>query len=485
MNPVSRSAAALFPALLVLGAVAAPAPASEPPIARGSTEASAPEVERYFERLEEAFSSGDATLLSKLLSSRFEDDFERDGRARMMERLASASGRGDRIEFDVLRVAPGTFAATAVVRTRVESAALAPSQAAHPAVPNRETELDFFILRLEDGVLVAARRLTLDEAAERRVTGRAYRAADASFDLTAPAGFAIATPRRKVGTAYDTVYLVDPESEAYALFVAFAIPFELDSLADLARLDTEKLASLADPGTRPRVVAEGNFSAAGLDGYQQLTHASVGGKEQVFRRVCLQRGRTCYQFLFRSTPPDAYARDAAAFDEILERFRPVQNAFRPRRGTVDGNLYRHGDVGFEIAAPPGWAIEEVPSSYTAQVFFTPGSGQSYAMVCALEIGHPIEEEALLTLIDEDERERRKTVPAITRRGPAEDGTVDSHPAKSVVQCYPVPGFERTVKSVYVAAGSTLFVIVLNAPPSEYDAIEPEFDALIASFIRTP
>lgn len=484
-NPPRADAASRFRGaiLAAAAAIACAAVAADgrpaPLLAQGASAAPIEaEVRGFFDRLEDAFASGDPARLERCLSKRFEDDFESDGRARMKERLASAAKRSDRVAFELLRVVPRPLAATAVVRTRIDS----------PAAPGRdaasETELDFFVLRREDGELVAARRLSLDEAADRRVTGLSYRASDGSFDLEAPPGYSIATPRRKVGTAYDTVYLVDPETEAYALFVAFAIPFELSSLETLARLDAEKLKLLADPGTEPRVVSEGKFSAAGLEGYQQVTHASVGGRDQVFRRVCLQRDRTCYQFLFRSTPPDAYARDAAAFDEILARFRATPDAERPRRGTVDGNLYRHGDLAFEFAAPPGWAIEEVPSSYTAQVFVTPGSGHSYAMVCALEIGREVEKESLATLIDEDEAERKKTVPSLVRRAPPEDLAVDGHPAKSVVQSYPVEGFERTVKSVYVAADTTLFVLVLNAPPAEFESIEREFDGLVASFLCT-
>ena len=90
-----------------------------------------------------------------------------------------------------------------------------------------------------------------------------------------------------------------------------------------------------------------------------------------------------------------------------------------------------------------------------------------------------------TLIDEDESDRRKTVPSLARVDGPRDLVVDGFPAKSVVQRYPVEGFERAVKSVFVAADTTLFVLVLNATPAEYDAIEPEFDALVESFIRTP
>jgi len=470
-----RRAAGGVAALLGLAALLLPPLSASRVLAQGVAEpADSREVHEFFEKLERAFDSGDAGALAKLLSKRYEDDFEADGGGRMRERLAAASRNGARIEFDVVRAVPRAVGATAVVRTRVAD-----------RQPDAESDLALFVLRKEDGALVAARRLTLDEDAERRVAGRTYRAADGSFELGAPAGWAIAPPRRKVGTSFETVTLVDPESEAYALFVAFAIPFEIDSLETMARLDAEKLATLADKGTSPRVLAEGKFAAAGLDGYQQVTEARVGGKDQVFRRVCLQRERTCYQFLFRSTPSDAYARDAVAFDEVLERFRPIADTARPRRGVIDGNLYRHADVGFEIAAPPGWAIEEAQSSYTAQVFFTPGSGQSYAMVCALEIGHPIEPDALATPIEEAEKDKRKTIPAIKRLGAIEDGTVDGNAAKTVVQSYPIEGFERTVKSTYVAAGTTLFVLVLHATPAEFEAIEGEFDALVESFIRTP
>ncbi len=472
---------AIVPAALLALAAVLPA-ATRASAAQAATTSSAldAEVRRFFDGLEVAFAEGDPERLFALLSSRFEDDFERNGRARMSERLASVARAGDRIAFDVLRVAAaGDGAATAIVRTRIEGPPRTGPRAA-------ETQVDLFVLRREGkGALVAARRLGLDEAGERRIAGGTYRAADGSFEISTPAGFAIATPRRKVGTAFDTVYLVDPSSDAYVLFVAFAIPYELDSLETLARLDAEKLAALSDEGTTPRVAAEGRFSAAGLEGYELVAQATIGGREQVFRRVCLQRRSTCYQFLCRSAPAEAFARDSASFDEAIARFRLVEDAPPVRRGAVDGTLYRHDDLGFEIGAPAGWAIEEVRSSYSAQVFFTPGSGRAYAMLCALEVGTAVEPESLAAIIDEDEKERRKTVPSIVRRSPIETLEVDGCPARSVVQGYPVEGFERTAKSVYVASGATLFVLILNAPPAEFDALEPGFDALVQSFIRTP
>jgi hypothetical protein len=310
----------------------------------------------------------------------------------------------------------------------------------------------------------------------------AYESETAGFRVERPPGWIFLNPKRK-GPASDLVFLFRPASRGIVYVGSVDLPRPTRA-EDLHAAEDAVIRNRA--GNSFQLVKSNSIEVNGIPGYASQFRCKIDDRSLQVWRLTFVSDQAMYVINCHSTPAERFESDHEAFERIVNSFHFTARTGKPE-GALEGRIYRSAELRCQFAAPPGWIITPARSSFAFQVYVRPPEGKSFVLVGAEDFRCCVGKEQLTCVVDEMETTLKRIEPKIQQYRNAHDVVIDGRPAREVVWDLPLgdSALARRRKAVYFALGDHLCFIHCDAvPPEEFDRLEPEFDRLIRSFIRS-
>lgn len=350
--------------------------------------------------------------------------------------------------------------------------------------------LHLFMLRPHDGRLLIERGVEGPDVNDFDLKTGVYTSRKGKFTLTAPPGWNPIKASGMLAALPDSIVLLAPDMKSSAFMGFIQLPMKL---ADDATAAAET-AARTDVAMEKRMTKEhqilkrGPVRMAGREGYRVVARFNAEGQRQRMRVYFVEHPMV-YFFLCDAVGPERFDELLPQFNGIVESFKALpiepgmtrQDAIAAEQatGAVTGSVYTSEEYNCFIAAPEGWEIRTSPNpAHLAEMQFT--EGKSIARLIAVK-GLP--ESAKL---DEVFAQRREAVRQLVQdfvEVSRRNTTLAGLPAIESVQTFRLDEFGAfRVKQVTAIRDGTYYLVLCQCiEPDDYQALEPDFDRIIASF----
>ncbi len=427
-------------------------------------------------RYEVAFRARDASGVGALLAADFEGDMGNLSHDEAIERLKQlfATHPDLRLSLRILSFYSDPPCASVIVCADYRYSEPGGSETSMPSTY-------VWVLARNEGQVEIQSEVEVDSRTVDLARADAYESATGGFRFERPPGWLLLSPKKK-GPALDAVFVYRPSSRSVLCVGA----------VDLPHVETPEAMQLADntvirqmAGDQFQLLKSGPIEVDGITGYQSQIQCTLDGRPLCLWRMTFLVDQTVYA-VHTLSPPDLFAVDRESFERAVTslRFFPSRG---PARGAVDGRIFRSADLGCQFAAPAGWSVRPARSDLALQVYVTPPEGESFVLVGAEDFRRLLGKDQIQSVIDEVQKSLERVDASLKVMRPARDVVVDGRPAKEIVWDLPLGGSPRARrrKAVYFALGENICFIHCDAiPPDTFERMEPDFDRIVRSFVRS-
>lgn len=445
------------------------------------------EVEACFQRLDRAMESKDIDLLMESISDDymsvfygptaegmkrfFERRFEEPGEARASREIEAVERIGDLVQVRL--------------RLKIE----------HRDGKDKDWRVvadspHVYFLAEEEGSLRIRASGRVSHKRYGQIEGQTYNSGTVGFSLTVPKNWVLIPTRSK--RLMEAVAVLSPDGSSAVLFGYIEPAYNLDA-GEALKADDSALRQLA--GDNYRAIASKTATIAGLPAYESHSEFTIDGDSRSRRRmrIYLTVGGLLYTFNCDAVPPQRWEKVEPEFRAIVESFTLSETArtegLRQARradnhGLIAGNQYSNKRVGCKITAPEGWRIAR--GKVGDETLFTVNvrppetvSEDSLVRFLAVETGGPIS----LREFVQSQIENIEKIGSDAESSPIERIKISGLRGKKTVQQFSLEGLGSVKrKSAFFLSDQTLYMFLCDAiPPSDFEALEPDFDRIIRSF----
>ncbi|MFB3787767.1 MAG: PsbP-related protein [bacterium] len=236
----------------------------------------------------------------------------------------------------------------------------------------------------------------------------------------------------------------------------------------------------------------GDYTVGNLKGYESITRFTIPGDDRDRKRwrVYFTGGGLLITFNFDAIPAEGWDSVKPDFEKILASFSMTPEAQKDAasqvraltaKGEVAGQIYSNDELGCQIAAPKDWTLKTstLGSQFKFLVDINPPAGESIVRFLAVDT----QGQGSLEQFIKGDMDALKKISKDAELGEVQDLELSGYPAKLHVSRFAIEGLGNIKrKAVYILVKNMLYCIVCDAKPaSEFDSVEPHFDAVIQSF----
>lgn len=340
------------------------------------------------------------------------------------------------------------------------------------------------IIKEENGSLKVTASGQVDLDRMKNIQGAAYTNKTIGYSFSAPQGWSMLP--FTITHLQDGVMMLTPDNYSPGYFGHVQIPYNV-GVKQAIESDDAVMKKLVKTF---KVEKSAPITVKGLEGYESLTQYTADKGDEVTRhRIYLSGGGLLYVFIMEA-PSKHWGEVKDALTQIVNSFELTaeaqkSGAARQREKTASGEImdriYSSKELGCQIAAPKGWAIEPTPlGNFQVSISMKPAQGDSLARLIAVDAKGMVE---VKDVFDQEMNGIKAITENFTINEEAKDIELAGVTGRTAIFTFTLEGLGTVQrKSVMLVKNGVLYMILCDAiPPEKMGEMAASFDAIIKSF----